>query len=330
MIRPSLLLLVGCVLLGGCAARETVTLERGGRLVTVGSAATDASMQVLRQVRAANEEARIQILMADPSCNFREILIAGDTAGPDTILCSPDGLPFAEVKAAAIAPTIQLIDGVTAYLSAVDDVVGGTVFDSGAAVEQAFQDANAIATIATAGGKGIFNPDQVAAAGGLASILGQIADARDRTARLRIIEREHGQLPKVIDALDRDIGIWAGSSLPANHAAIDAAMDTRALQLRQALERERKLGSGLAGDAQWRAFLDSRVAIKRQQEASQALPREMGKAIGALRRAHASYARLLDPDAKLTDADRTEIREEARRQFSAVLSAVAAAFQAFL
>ncbi len=323
---------VGCAVLalGGCAARETVALERGGTLVAVGASATAASTEVLHNVKAANDEARIQILMADPSCNFREIRIAADDSGSDAILCSPTGERFAHVNPAAIRPTIDLVDGLTAYLGAVDDVLGATAFDSGAAVAQALHDANAIAAIATAGGSGLFSEDQVAAASGLAGILGQLADARDRAQRLRVIEAEHGNVDKLIDALGRDVSIWAGSSLPANQAAIAAALDTRGLQLQQAVVQARKRGEAGLTDTQWRAFLDSRMAIERQQAASDALPREMKKAIAALKGAHAGYARLLDPTAELTAADRAAIRAEARAQFSAVMSSVAAAFRAFL
>ena len=317
-------------LLAGCAGRDAVALERGGKLVAVGRSTTDASRELLREVRAANREARIEIVVADPACNFREIRIAGDDAPPETILCSPGGIPFKAVDAAAIEPTIRLIDGVTAWLSAVDDVLGGTAFDSAAAVEQGFVDANNIATIASAGGAGPFSDDQIAAASGLAGVLGRLADTRSRADRLRVIEADHAGVAALIDALERDTQTWAGSSLPANLAAIDAAFETRAFQIRRGLAVERKAGSGLAADAHWRAFLTGWADIHDRQEGAEALPREMKRVTAALRKAHQGYARLLDPAAKLTEADRAAIREANRRQLSEVLASVAAVFRAFL
>jgi hypothetical protein len=331
-LTPNLLPLLALALaaLSGCAAQETVALERGGTLVTLGAAATDASRELLREVRRANEEARIEIVVADPSCNFRDIRIASDDAPADAILCSPGGVPFAEVKAGAVEPTIRLIDGVTAYLSAVDDVLGGTSFDSAAAVEQALVDANAIATIATTGEAGPFSADQIAAASGLAAVLARVADTRARADRLAVLETEHPAVGPLIDVLDRDTRTWAGSSLPANLKAIDAAFETRSLQLRQAMVAERKAGGSLAADAQWRAFLQSWSQIRARQEGAEALPREMGRVVGSLRKAHAGYARLLDPNAKLTAADRAAIRATARRQLSEVLASVAGVLRAFL
>lgn len=324
------LVAAAAVLLAGCAGREAVALERGGRLATVGKATTDASRALLGEVRAANREARIEIVVADPACNLRDIRIAGDDAPPETVLCSADGVPFADVNAAAIEPTIRLIDGVTAYLSAVDDVVGGAGFDSAGAVEQGFVDANNIATIASGGGAGVFSDDQIAAAKGLAGVLGKLADTRSRAERLRLMEAEHAGVAGMIDALERDTRTWAGSSLPANLNAIDAAFDTRAFQIRRGMIAERKAGTGLAADAQWRAFLQSWSAIRERQEGAEALPREMARLTGALRQAHQGYARLLDPQAKLTDADRAAIREATRRQLSDVLASVAGVFRAFL
>jgi len=170
----------------------------------------------------------------------------------------------------------------------------------------------------------------MAAASGLAGLIGALVQERNQVARLRLVEQQAGQVAPIIDALDRDLALWAGRSAPASLAAIDTAFSVRAFQLRKGMAAAPAGPRSFAADDQYRAFLAQWAALKDRRLAAGALPIEMKKAVAALRLAHQDYARMLDPAARLTPADRAAMARITRSRLRDALSTISGALRAFL
>lgn len=322
--------LVAALLLAGGCARNSVTVERGGQLVALGMPVTAAARQVVRDVQAVNREAAIEIAVADPSCTWPDIRIATGVPPPGSSICGrgADTVPFTMVDEAAVRPTLTLIDALVAYLSAVDDVVSAAPDDSGTMLELALVDVNSL--MAGVGAGPVLSGDQIAAAKGLAGLIGALVQERNQVARLRLVERQAADVPAIIDALDRDLALWAGRSAPASLAAIDTAFGVRAFQLRKAMAAQPADARTVMADDQWRRFLTQWAAVQDRQMASAALPVQMQKTVMALRVAHQDYARIIDPAARLTTGDRAAMARVTRARVREALSAVAGVLRAFL
>lgn len=336
MQRWATLIGLAALLLAAGCARDAVSVERGGQLVAIGIPVTAAARSVVRDVQAVNREAGVEIAVADPSCTWPDIRIATAEPPPGSSICGrgPDTVPFALVDEAAVRPTLTLIDALLAYLSAVDDVVSAAPDDSGTMLELALVDVNNLVSLAADAGLGsgrvLLNQDQIAAARGLAGLIGALVQERTQAAQLRLVEQQAPAVADIIDALDRDLALWAGRSAPASLAAIDTAFGVRAFQLRKAMASDPTSARTVAADDQWRRFLTQWAAVQDRQLASAALPVEMKKMLTALRLAHRDYVRMLDPAARLTAADRAAMARVTRARVRAALSAVAGTLRAFL
>ncbi len=322
--------LVALLLAGGCA-RNAVTVERGGQLVAIGMPVTDAARQVVRDVQAVNREASIEIAVADPTCQWPDIRIATGEPPAGSIICGtgPESVPFTMVNEAAVRPTLALIDAMLAYLSAVDDTITAAPDASATMLELALVDVNNLVA-GIDGGQAMLNDNQVAAATGLAAIIGALVQERAQVERLRLVERQAGDVAAVLDALDRDLALWAGRSAPASLRAIDTAFAVRAFQLRKAMAAQPPNDRSVMADNQWREFLLQWAAVKDRQLASAEVPVEIHKALAALRLAHRDYVRILDPEARLTAADRAAMARITRARLQEALSTISGAIRAFL
>ncbi len=317
------MLLVVALLLPACAARNTLVVERGGDLVAAGMPAMAASRALLHDVAKTSREASIELAVADRSCRWPEIRIA--TSPEARSLCakpSEPGVDFMVIETARLTPTINLIDGLVAYLSSVDDIVSEAADDSGIILSNALIDAQAIAGLAgeVSGGPApvLVTKEQREAAAGLAGLIGSLAQERDQVARLRQLEGKNPQVSRTVELLEVDLQNWSKLALQSDLDTIDAAFFTRSLTLG-------KSGS----DAGYRAFLVNWAQLKDRRDAAGALPAQLTKSLNALKLAHEDYDRIL-MNRNLTAEDRRVMARIARERLRQALASVTAVLRTFL
>jgi hypothetical protein len=343
------ILLAACamLLLGGCAAREQLAVDRGAELVAAAEPAMGAARTHLRTVEATSRRAAVELAVVDRSCNWPTPRIPADprqNSHPQQLgkLCSVEaaeraaqamaaqgGAPFLKpvafrpVGGKELEPTLRLIGGMTAYLEAVDAVVSADPDGSAAILDMALKDAEAIAAIA-AGLTGtdeltLLTKDQGAAATGLAGLIGEFQQRRGQAAELeRLVREDKGKFDASIDALERSLDNWSKLVLEADLDTIDAVFGRRFAKLRPT-----------ADDASYRSFLEEWQVLGAEREAAaRGMPPALRQALAATREAHRQYVNIL-LDETLTPENRRAKARIAREQFSRSLGAVANILRAF-
>ena len=112
------------LLLFGCAT-NTIRLDRAATMTAAGRTATGATRAFINKVGAENRESLIDLAAADPNCQLPSPLIAsGNSQG----LCrsgdaQSNDFRYPRITARDLQPSLAVIDGVTAYLDAVDAIL---------------------------------------------------------------------------------------------------------------------------------------------------------------------------------------------------------------
>ena len=303
----------------GCA-RDVVIVDRGTGVVEAGRPAIDASKKLLDETVAANREAKLELAVFDRSCRWPDIVIADQPKSG--ALCGEPGTPFVDIRPEALKPTIRLIDALTAYIGAMDDIVSAQPDGSAAALGAAYADVESLvaigAGVAGSAAPALLNDDQLAAAKGLAGLIGEIARTHAQAEALARLEAQTPQAMEVVARLEADLKRWRSVVTESDLDTIDAVYGLRAARMRAS-----------ADDASYRELLTQWQGLKDRQEATAALPTELSKALAALKAAHGDYLRIIQNRA-LTAADRQAMAAAARKRLSAALSAVEGAVRAFL
>lgn len=346
MMRRILLAAFALAMLGGCAAREQLAVERGAELVAAAEPALTAAMVYLRKVEDTSRSAVVELAVADRSCNWPAPRIPADprqTRHPEQLgrLCSVGSAERAARQAAAggaafvepvvfrpvggteLEPTLRLIGGMTAYLEAVDAVVSAEPDGSGALLAAALVDAQAIAAIAdTVQGnpeRTLLSQDQADAAIGLVGLIGEFQQRRGQARELEALVRaDDGRFDKSLDALDSSLDRWATLVEASDLDTIDAVFGLRFRTLRSS-----------ADDASYRGFLADWQALTAEREAAaRGMPPALRQALAATRAAHRQYVNILR-DPELSPENRAARARLAREQFSRTLGAVANILRSF-
>ena len=317
MLKPGLALAL--LLAAGCA-RDVVIVDRGTGVVEAGRPAIEASKKLLDETVAANREAKIDLAVFDRGCAWPDVVIAERPHGKS--LCGTPGAPFVDIRPETLKPTIRLIDALTAYIGAMDDIVSAKADDSAGALGMAYADVENLVAIG-AGVTGsaapkLLNDDQLAAAKTLAGLIGEIAQTHGQAEALQKLEAQSPQVDETVKRLQADVARWNAVVVESDLDTIDAIYAARAAMLRQS-----------ADDASYRQFLTQWQTLKDRQAATAALPPELSRALAALQAAHGDYLRIIE-NRNLTPADRQALAAAARKRLTAALSAVAGAVRAFL
>lgn len=345
-MRTGLLAALALWLLGGCAAREQLAVDRGTELVAAAEPALTAAMVYLRKVEDTSRSAAIELAVADRSCDWPAPRIPADprqTRHPDQRgkLCSVgtaeraarqaataaepfvEPVAFRPVGGRELEPTLRLIGGMTAYLEAVDAVVSAEPDGSGALLAAALVDAQAVAAIVdTVQGspeRTLLSQDQADAAIGLVGLIGEFQQRRGQARELEALVRaDDGRFDRSLDALDSSLDRWATLVEASDLDTIDAVFGLRVRTLRPS-----------ADDASYRSFLTDWQALTAEREAAaRGMPPALRQALAAARAAHRHYVNILR-DPELSPENRAARARIARDQFSRTLGAVANILRSF-
>jgi hypothetical protein len=146
---------IALMALGSClsaCATNSIRLDRAATMSEAGRKATTATMGFAEKAIAGNRNAIIEIVAYDPNCTLPQpaILNGTDPTGKAK-LCSAQGsgssIPFARFTKRDLKPTLAVIEGITAYLDAVDEILGRDPVDLVDALSTAKEDLTALGTI---------------------------------------------------------------------------------------------------------------------------------------------------------------------------------------
>lgn len=312
--------LASLVALTGCAT-NAIRLDRAATLTSAGRTATDATRAFMETVRIENRESLVDLVAADPSCRLPQPLIAQGEVVDQTILCRTGPAQRADFTMPRLirrdfAPSLAVIDGLVAYLDAIDAVLAREPIDIPGVVGDAQATLETISTIA---GGSALSEEQTAAVAGALTLLNQIVDEAQRVDDLRRIELQQDQAAFAgsVDNLDAANRKWLRS--------MDAQLDNRRTLL------ERRLPRIPASDYDRRraAAADLMMLIERQ-EALPELTAALAKTVQALRDSHTAYRDLLFGDGRLlTPKERKKAADLTRARLRGALNSLTAIIKAF-
>lgn len=319
--------LIACILLPSCAL-NTIRLDRATAMGAAGKAATDGTSKVITDAQAANRDVLINLKAMDQHCDLLKPVIPLGLPRPGETLCSigaPQGDDFIIKRWSGVefAPSLAVVNGIAAYLGAVDAIATRKPVDLAAEVADAEAKLHTVADSATviAGAPALpaLTADQTAAISSTLTLLGGILDEEGRVADLRSFEKDQDQkeFSASLDALRR-----------INDASI-AAMDGQLLSQRALLLAQ--LGRMQHADFETRqAVVASLMATIERDEALPKLRAALNKAVDAFASSHDLYRALLfDSRAPLSQAERQKRAQVAQARVLAALSNLTAIIKAF-
>lgn len=330
-------LLAAALLIGGCAI-DRVRIERAGEVVDQGGPLVAASSDLLDNIATTSRAASIELALADPLCDWPEINIA--TGTPATSLCDPASsshVTFTRIDAASVAPTVQLIAALSAYVTAVDGVVSGSTGDARMSLASAKARIEAIIG-GISGFAGRPNPvsalsaDQQTALKGIVAMIDTLQKEADQARQLQAVETNNPKLREVTAALRRDLVNWSNLALVSELDTLQSAQTLR--WQRDRMLRTKPIGAAagrawLLDDDARRKLLNSRLEVEDRLAAARRLPMILSAAVDNFEAAHGSYVNALE-NKTLTPENRQRVAQVTRerlRQSLALLVQTIAAFK---
>lgn len=322
-LRESVAAGLALLSLSGCAT-NAIRLDRAGIVSEAGRAAGEGTRGFLDEVTIANREKQIAVAALDPNCRLPTPVLL-DPAVISTRICierdrnpAVGDVPLTRFDSRAFAPTIAVLEGLTAYLDALDEILTRKRPDVGAELDRALaQVQGAAADVATLAGTGAppaFSADQQAALTGLVSLISTLANEAATVRDLRRLEspEQDKAFADTILALRR-----VNKGLPV-------ILTNELQQQRSVLELVRPRDDARSSRA-------AEMRLIEREEAVPALTARLTMVIDELARARAAYVDLLRNDrAKLTPKERTRLIRLNRARLLAALSSLASVRRAFI
>lgn len=329
---PRTLLLGSVLLLAGCAG-DAIRIGRAESMVSAGRAAGEATEGLMQRTRASNREVLIDIVAADPNCNFpRPAIMSGDRPR-GTLYCRPGGFDqqryprdwqMQRITERDFKATLGVIGALSGYLDLIDGIVQRDPLDLGAEFANIASDLDTIKGAAEAvSGSTVGIPslsdDQSDAIDGALDLISTILDERNRVDEMRAVETaENRQLfTDTLTSLRSANRDWATSL-------------ERQVRQRRALLEDRLARLSRAGEAQRRPAAEALLtAIEEQESLSRLLP-ALNDVTDKLQQSHTAYLALLDdPNAELTRAERARLAQLNHDRVMGALRSLTALIRAF-
>jgi hypothetical protein len=284
--------LAACLGLAACAT-NVIRIDRANTMTAAGRIATDKTRALMDDVRSENRRFLIDLVASDSRCAIGK--------GVDPIIVYPPrkGLRLCRGNAAAgrgdfvvrrltktdFAPSLTVIEGLVAYLDAVDAIASRKPLDLDGTIGGAYDDLQGtlddVATITQSEPLlPALSADQRNAVKGTLDLLGEILDQAVKVDDLRKLERSlnPAAFTTNLAALTTINGRWL-DRLDAEVDSRKALVTARLLRTRSFAERR-----GLAGE---------QLGLLEQAEMLQQLELQLARTVTALDTAHAAYVRLL-------------------------------------
>ena len=317
------ILAVAASLLAGCAT-NAIRIDRGTAVGAAGQAAVAGTRGVLAEVDSANRDKLVAVAALDPACDLPSPVIAGPSRR-EVGVCVPAGqepargdFRLARFDSRAFAPALATLQGLSAYLGAIDEILTTKRPDVGADVDDAIVKlqgaASSIGVIVGVPIPTLLADEQRKAVTGALSLLSTLANEARTVDELRRLETPA-----------RDIEF---QETLARLRAVDAGL----LQiLRQELQEQgRVLGLTRRSVRDPRESRREEMGLIERRERIDALEVAMGGALDALGSSRDSYLELLrDGNAPLTRDERAKRARLARDRVLSALNAVAGLVKAF-
>lgn len=330
--------LVAMPMLAGCATAD-LQVDRAGELATAGRAATHASRAVIGESFAAHDRLVVEIATLDPGCALPEPTLAlGTGAGRCIDRLGDRGVTLKGPPAQSAKAAYGTIDGLTAYLDAVDAIVTREPVDVAARLAGAQEelggivdDINAITGAAIA----LPSPEVLSAPTRLIALIVELQERAAQVRDLKALETEldAGAFAAVVGDLGTLNDAWSSAYVEAVKNEIRQADDVRGRQAR--LVREacpdtadatclfRKFSA--ADRDEFRSAAEQRMALDGRHQSALRTKAALRRLNEAFLKAHEDYRILLiTPDkAKLSDAERRKKARIIRQRLRAALAGIA-------
>jgi hypothetical protein len=316
--------------LGGCA-NNTLRLDRATSMTEAGREATQATMTLMDDAVKLNRAAITEIAVFDPNCTLPQprIQIGRDSTGK-TKLC-PDGddnprtIAFTRLTKKDLLPTLVVIESVTGYLDAVDEIVNREPLDLVGKLSKAKGELLSIkADITTIAG--LHDPAvpelsevQTTAINQSLALIQVLIDEANRVGDLRKMElrQDKNQFSENITALNALNDRWS---------VVSSGM--LASEIRLLKEQYRR--SPPADFAVRRSAVTHQLNLLTLRDEIADLNIELKKLNSAFELAHSEYIDLLfNKNAKLSAAEKRKKSELIRGRVRAALASLASLVRAF-
>lgn len=328
---------VTLAMLAGCAT-NSLRVQQAAEVAQKGRAVAAASHMFLVQVETARYAANVDLIAADPLCyrdraqGRTEPDIAGvqDAANPPAgWLCEqlPEarrgrGLDLAPLGP-ALAPTIQLIEALTAYSAAICEILEARRPDPAGDLQNAYATATAAQGLLHALSSSVPAPAPDPRVGALAAFIGFLAELRneaDAVGQLRRLRDGGAVGGALIASLDDHLETWETAR---------AETERQNVGLAEALLAAATSNRARLNAVQRRAFAQSYYQRVLAAADSGLVHRALKAALTALSDAEASYQALLRDNPQLTPGQRRRQAAIIRQRLTRGLELAAAMITAF-
>jgi len=318
--------IIACLLLPSCAL-DTIRLDRATALGEAGRAATTRTRTVLADVRTVNRDVLIELAAMDSNCGLPNPVVRTGPRQPAEMLCvrgaPKPALVMRHWRQRDFAPSLAVIDGISAYLGAVDAIIGRKPADLAGEAAEAEATlrtiGDSVAAIAGTPALPVPSADQTDAISKSLALLGEIMDEAGRVDDLRTLEtaRDQRRFLETLTALDR--------------ICKEAVANLKGQLLNQRTVLAFQLKAIPDTDVPARRAVATRLmATIDQYEATPELAAALRQAIRAFGISHAEYHDLLFNDqAQLTRAERRRRAHIAQARVLGALGGLAAIIKAF-
>lgn len=325
------------VAVAGCAT-NTLRVEAAKDVATKGKAVADASRSYLDQVERMRYAYNVEIIAADPACQGeratvrqppRNSSIINPRRPPRGWLCTTlpasaparHGLMLNNIHD-ELAPTIALVESLSAYSAAITDVLEAPHSDPAADFDHAIETANAAKDLieALGGSVGGLTKERTDAVRGFISFVSELSQEADTVARLRRLAQPEGGAGQLIAMLRRHLGTWEESRASQESAAVDLS----SVLLRASTNPRAPLTAD-----QRRQFAQTYYDRLYAQNTSGQVKEALDHALAALATAETGYRELLRDNPNLSSKQRARRAEIIRQRLTRALQTATALITAF-
>ena len=348
-MRTGLLTSLAALALASCAT-NAIRLDRAATMSEAGRKAGDATLAFADRAMAANRDALIDIVAFDPVCEIPVPLIkSGRQVKGASPLCGPSAttattpFPFARQTRRDLAVTAAVVDGITAYLDAVDEVLAKDDIDIVGSFANAQGDLQALQTI-FGHDKQLLGDDQSAAITSVLTLLQEIASESAKVDDLRLLEAQILRDNRPVAFPDSACAKLNSENPPAAVSAFDNGICGLKLANKRwkvTFEAAQKSRFTLSNQIyrnypqpefdQRRTSVKSQVELYELGEAAPQLENALDNLADKFRAAHMAYLELLPGGSKaeLTPKEKAKRARLERERVRSALRAVAELVKAF-
>jgi hypothetical protein len=223
---------------------------------------------------------------------------------------------------ADLAPTIKLVEAISAYASGISDVLEAPHSDPTADFDHAVETANAAQDLigALGGTVGLLTKERTDAVRGFIGFVSELSQEADTVARLRRLAQPDGGAGQLIATLQQHLTSWENSRQSQESAGLRLSeiMLTASTNPRAPLSADQR-----------RQFAQNYYDRLHAQQASGQVKAALDHALGALATAETDYRQLLRDHPDLSPKQRARRAEIIRQRLTRALQTATALLTAF-